>query len=169
MGARLRCAWLTIFTICASNVSLPTRSARITSEPVPFTVAPITALPGPLLTGIDSPVIIDSSIPVVPSSTIPSTGTFSPGRTRKRSPGLTCSSGISSSRPSRKTRAIFGVRSSKARIAAPVRLRARNSSTCPNSTNVVIAAAASKYTAGIPPISRNDAGNICGKTVATRL
>ena len=33
----------------------------------------------------------------------------------------------------------------------------------------VIAAAASKYRAGVPPISRNEAGNTCGKTVATRL
>src|ERR1035441_10746165 len=59
MGARVRCAWLTSRTICASIVSLPTRSARITSAPVPFTVAPITRAPLPFSTGIDSPVIID--------------------------------------------------------------------------------------------------------------
>ena len=38
-----------------------------------------------------------------------STGIFSPGRTRKLSPGCTCSSGISSSMPSFRTmRAVFG-------------------------------------------------------------
>jgi len=42
IGARVRCAWLTICTICASMVSLPTRSAAMTREPLPFTVAPIT-------------------------------------------------------------------------------------------------------------------------------
>ena len=41
-------------------------------------------------------------------------------------------------------RANFGERSSRARMAAPVRLRARSSSTWPSSTSVVIAAAASK-------------------------
>ena len=36
-------------TICASTVSLPTRSARITSVPVPLTVAPVTRAPRCLL------------------------------------------------------------------------------------------------------------------------
>ena len=36
-------------TICASSVSAPTRSARITSEPVPLTVPPISAVAGALL------------------------------------------------------------------------------------------------------------------------
>jgi hypothetical protein len=69
------------------SVPAPTFSARITSEPVPFTVAPITGSPGPFSTGIGSPVTIDSSTVLAPSSTTPSTGTFSPGRTRRRSPG----------------------------------------------------------------------------------
>jgi hypothetical protein len=42
IGARLRCASATIATIRDSSVSAPTFSARITSAPVPFTVAPIT-------------------------------------------------------------------------------------------------------------------------------
>ena len=54
-------------------------------------------------------------------------------------------------------------------MAAPVRLRARSSRTWPSSTRVVMAAAASKYTGGTPPISRKDVGKICGNTVATRL
>ena len=39
IGARLRCASATMWTICANRVSLPTRSASITRLPVPLTVA----------------------------------------------------------------------------------------------------------------------------------
>ncbi len=42
--------------------------------------------PGPFSAGMGSPVTIDSSTALRPSSTTPSTGTFSPGRTRRRSP-----------------------------------------------------------------------------------
>ena len=49
IGARVRWASLTMRTICASMVSLPTRSARITRPPVPLTVPPITRSPGPFL------------------------------------------------------------------------------------------------------------------------
>src|SRR5436190_1654266 len=83
----------------ASMVSLPTRSARITSDPFPFAVAPITREPAAFSTGIDSPVIMDSSTALDPPSTTPSTGTFSPGRTRSLSPAFTCSSRISRSDP----------------------------------------------------------------------
>ena len=34
-----------MFTICPSNVSLPTRSARMTKLPVPLTVPPVTLSP----------------------------------------------------------------------------------------------------------------------------
>src|SRR4030042_1340192 len=78
MGARLRWASATICTIRARSVSAPTRSARITSPPVPFTVAPVTRSPGRFSTGIGSPVTIDSSIELVPSRTTPSTGTLAP-------------------------------------------------------------------------------------------
>ena len=100
IGARVRCASLTIRTIWASKVSLPTRCASNTALPVPFTVPPVTLLPLDFSTGIGSPVIIDSSIEVAPSTTTPSTGTFSPGRTRKRSPTLIRSNETSSSLPS---------------------------------------------------------------------
>ncbi len=145
IGARLRCASATIWTIWASRVSEPTRSATMISEPVPLTVAPITRSPAAFSTGIGSPVTIDSSTALEPSSTTPSTGTFSPGRTRSRSPARTWSRGTSSSLPSSPTRrAVLGARPSSARMAAPVRLRALSSSTCPSSTRVVITAAASK-------------------------
>ena len=65
---------------------LPTRSARITRRRSQLIVPPMTASPGSLFTGIGSPVTIDSSMALRPSTTTPSTGTFSPGRTRQRSP-----------------------------------------------------------------------------------
>ena len=144
-GARLRCASLTMRTICERSVSLPTRSARITKVPVPFTVPPITLAPLDFSTGIGSPVISDSSTELSPSRMTPSTGTFSPGRTRRESPALMCSTGTSISVPSARTRrAVLGESFRRERIAAEVWLRARNSRTWPSSTNVVIADAASK-------------------------
>ena len=76
IGARLRCAWLTIWTICASTVFEPIDSARMTSAPLVFIVAPISLSPARLATGIGSPVSIDSSTELLPSTTEPSTGTF---------------------------------------------------------------------------------------------
>jgi hypothetical protein len=117
----------------------------MTRPPVPFTVPPVTRLPAIFSTGIGSPVTMDSSTALAPSSTTPSTGIFSPGRTRSRSPGFTCSSGMSSSPPSsRRIRAVLGASPSRALIALDVRLRARSSSTCPKRTSAVITAAASK-------------------------
>src|SRR4030042_1296380 len=78
MGARLRWASATICTIRARSVSAPTRSARITSPPVPFTVAPVTRSPGRFSTGIGSPVPIDSSIELVPSRPTPPPRPFTP-------------------------------------------------------------------------------------------
>ncbi len=145
IGARLRWAAATISTICASMVSLPTRLASMISDPVPLMVAPVTGSPATFSTGIGSPEIIDSSTDERPSTTTPSTGTLSPGRTRSRSPTLTSSSGISSSVPSgRITRAVLAARSSRARIAAPVRSRAPSSSIWPSSTSTTITAPASK-------------------------
>ena len=145
MGARERCAAATICTMRASMVSRPTFSARMTRPPVVLIVPPITLAPRSLVTGIDSPVTIDSSSDERPSITSPSTGTFSPGRTRSRSPTATASSETSSSVPSSlRRRAVFGARSSRARIAPEVCSRARSSSTWPRSTSTVITAAASK-------------------------
>ena len=169
MGARVRCASETIRTIWARSVSAPTRSARITKPPVPFTVPPVTRLPGAFATGMDSPVTIDSSTALRPSSTTPSTGTRSPGRTRRRSPGRTSASGTSSSLPSsRRRRAVFGARPSSARMAPDVALRARSSSTWPRRTSVTITAAASKYTGGAPPW-RTPWGKAPGASMAKTL
>ena len=55
IGARLRWAADTSATIRASNVPCRTRSARITSAPLPFTVPPTTASRGPCSTGYRLP------------------------------------------------------------------------------------------------------------------
>ena len=76
---------------------------------------------------------------------MPSTGTFSPGRTRRRSPTCTWASGTSSSVPSSRTRrAVLGANPSSDLIAAEVCERARSSSICPSSVSEMITAAASK-------------------------
>ena len=104
----------------------------MTKAPAPLTVPPVTRSPAPFSTGTGSPVTIDSSTALRPSRTAPSTGTRSPGRTRRRSPTPTRSSGTSSSRPSsRRTRAVAGASPSSARMAPLVRLRARSSRTWP--------------------------------------
>ncbi len=145
IGARERCACATSCTICASMVSEPTFSARITSAPLPFKVAPITLSPAVFSTGIGSPVSIDSSTLERPSMTTPSTGTVSPGRTRSRSPTCTCVNGMSSSVPSAAIRrAVFGARRSSALIAADVLERALSSSSCPSKVSETMMAAASK-------------------------
>ena len=145
IGARLRCASPTIRTICASSVSLPTRSARNSSVPVPLMVPPVTRSPGAFSTGIGSPVTIDSSTALCPSTTTPSTGTFSPGRTRRTSPTLDVGDRhvhfvAVADHPRRLRREAEQL----LRIAALVRPRARSSSTCPSSTSTVITTAVSK-------------------------
>jgi hypothetical protein len=108
-------------------------------------VAPTTRSPACLSTGSGSPVTIDWSTWLRPSSTTPSTGIFSPGRTRKRSPTWTWSSGTSRSVPSKPIwRADLGASPRSCLIAELVRERARSSSTWPSRISVTIAAAASK-------------------------
>ena len=64
-----------------------------------------------LVTGSGSPVGIDSSSELLPSVILPSTGTFSPGRTRSKSPTFTSASATSVSLPSAAMRrAVFGLR-----------------------------------------------------------
>jgi len=86
IGARERCAIATNCTICASTVAEPTCSERMTSAPLVFLVAPMSLSPTRFVTGSGSPVNMDSSSARLPSVTTPSSGTFSPGRTRRRSP-----------------------------------------------------------------------------------
>ena len=110
MGALRPCASRTMRTICCSAVSAPTRVARNEKAPVVFIVAPYTADPAVLSTGIDSPVSIDSSTADAPAITSPSTGSRSPGRTITMSPRSTSRVGTSSSMPSLMMRAVRGCR-----------------------------------------------------------
>ena len=89
MGARAPWASSTRRMIWASVLSSPTAVTRTTRVPVRLRVAPMTVSPTALVTGTLSPVSIDSSSVEPPSATTPSTGSFSPGRTRTRSPTVT--------------------------------------------------------------------------------
>jgi hypothetical protein len=105
----------------------------------------MSASPSRLLTGSGSPVSMDSSTALLPSSTTPSTGTFSPGRTRRRSPTCTCVSGMSSSVPSAAMRrAVLGASPSSDLMAADVWARARSSNSWPSSVSEMITTEASK-------------------------
>ncbi len=95
IGALDDCASSTNFMTVARKVSEPTLVARNLKAPVLLMVAPTTASPTFLSTGMDSPVTMDSSRAEYPSMIIPSTGTFSPGLTSRISPTLTSSIGTS--------------------------------------------------------------------------
>ena len=79
-GALLEVASSTSRMICASAVSSPTRSARMTKRPEETRVAPIRVSPVFFSTGMLSPVMADSSTVPEPSSTVPSTGIVLPVR-----------------------------------------------------------------------------------------
>jgi len=109
-------------------------------------VAPNTASPGPLSTGIDSPVSMLSSNEDPPSTMVPSVGTFSPGLTTIRSPTETSSIGVATSTPSRSTEACLAPISSNPAIACdarPLDLASRN---LPSRMKVMIHPAVSKKT-----------------------
>ena len=67
IGARERCACITILTMPASTVCEPTRCERMTSAPLVLSVAPIKGSPARLVTGSGSPVSMDSSTALAPS------------------------------------------------------------------------------------------------------
>ena len=144
IGARLACASCTIRTICWSVVSRPTLVARNVNEPVALTLPPTTIDPGALSTGSDSPVSIDSSTADAPSTISPSTGMRSPGLMRTTCPTTTSATGISTSAPSIRTRAVRGCRPMSRRIASDVRPLARLSSRRPSRTSATIAVETSK-------------------------
>ncbi len=125
-------------TICASTLAAPTVVASTSNAPAVLTVAPMTRSPGCFSTGNDSPVSIDSSTAPVPRRTTPSTGNRSPGRTSTTSPARTSAMGISSSPPSRRTRAVDGCRAARSRSARVVCRFARASIALPSSTSAMI-------------------------------
>jgi len=158
MGGFDPCACSTRRTICASAVSLPTREALKVKVPVVLSVPPMTSSPASLRTGIGSPVSIDSSTAEAPSTTTPSTGTFSPGRTRTRSPTATAAMGTSVSTPSRTTLAVRGCRPMSLRTASPVWPLARASSRRPRRINEMMNADESKYIGSPRPPWANHPG-----------
>jgi len=121
IGTRVPCACSTMRTICERNVSAPTLVAWMVSRPPWFTVAPITASPGPLSTGIDSPVAMDSSTVLSPLRMTPSVGILSPGRTNSVSPTRTCASGTRYSCPSTSTVACLAPSCRSLRMACDAR------------------------------------------------
>ena len=72
------------------------------------------------------------SMEVRPAVTTPSAGTVSPGRTRTVSPTRTCSAGITTSWPSRRTRAVRGVRRTSFSMPALARATVSSSSRPPS-------------------------------------
>ena len=79
-----------------------------------------------------------------PESTVPSTGIRPPERTMTVSPSRTSSTATSVSTPSRRTVAVLGLRSIRARIASPVLPLARVSRNLPRVMRVKIMEADSK-------------------------
>ena len=144
IGAFVAAASLTIWMICESVVSSPTRVARYLRKPDWFTVAAETDAPGALSAGMLSPVSAASLTALVPASTTPSTGMRSPGRTTNTSPVCTCSTGTVTSAPSRSTVAVFGASSMRLRSASVVLPFERASSVLPTVMSVRIMAADSK-------------------------
>ncbi len=165
IGAFEPCARRTSSTIWASAVSLPTRVARITKLPVVLRVAPITSSPGRFVTGIASPVSIASSSALLPSMSTPSVGTFSPGRTRRRSPGRTWSIGTSTSPASVSSRAVFAWSPMRRLIAPVVRPFARASSHFPRRIRPMMIADESKYVSPDRPARMMISGYMVTKTL----
>ena len=144
IGALADCALSTRRMMRDSVLSAPTAVVSTSSRPSALIAPPVTLSPACRATGRLSPVIIDSSTWLAPSCTTPSTGMRSPGRTTTRSPTFTCALGTSTSAPSRRTRAVSGRNTCKARIAAAVCRLARASSHLPSNTKVMTTAEASK-------------------------
>ncbi len=144
MGALEPCARWTRATMLASAVSLPTRVARMTNEPVVARVAPMTSSPTVLATGIGSPVSIASSTADAPSTTTPSTGTFSPGRTRSRSPTTMSAMATSVSTSPRTSVAVLAWSPTRRRMAPVVWPLARCSSHRPTRIRPMMMAEESK-------------------------
>ena len=111
----------------------------MTNVPVPLTVrADDARRPAVFSTGIGSPVTIDSSTALAPSSTTPSTGTFSPGPDAQAIADVNRVERhvLFGAVVTQSTARDVGARPSSLRMAAPVWLRARSSSTWPSRTSV---------------------------------
>ena len=145
IGARERCALATMSTMRDSIVSAPTCSAVITKVPFRLIVPPVTQVALRLFDGkrlagdhrfIDGRSALDDDAVDRNAVARPHPQPVAGGNS---------STWTSASRPSASMRrAVFGARSSNARIAEPVRSRAFSSSTWPTKTSATMTAAASK-------------------------
>ena len=131
-------------TICASSVSLPTRS-----RPHDEAAGAVHRAAGHRAAGrlLDRDRLAGHHRLVDAAAALEHDAVhrhLSPGRTRRRSPTCTCASGTPLRAVGVDAARRRGARPSSARIAALVRLRARSSSTWPSSTSVTMTAAASK-------------------------
>ena len=148
-GALPACAWVTRRAIWDRVVSSPTRVACTVRAPEVLMVAPVTASPGSTSTGTDSPVKRDASMALCPSWTMPSVATFSPGRTRNRSPSERVEAGTCLVVRAPESEIEIRVASlapivRMERSASPALWRALASAQRPPSRNVVTMVAASK-------------------------
>jgi len=116
----------------------------------------MTPSPGRFSTGFDSPVSIASLTLVAPSITTPSTGTFSPGRTRTRSPGVSRSTGTSSVPPSLTRCASDGMTLTSSSSALDAPRTERISTQCPRSM-ISIKVASSQKNPSPPTMPRTTA------------
>ena len=145
IGALELAASCTSSMILAIVVSAPTRVAVNCTAPLLLIVAAISTSPAAFSTGTLSPVIADSSTTVVPDTTVPSTGMLCPGFKSTVSPTTISSSPTTTSFPSRRTVADFGVRSISFLIASPVFPFDFASKYFPSVISVRIVPADSKY------------------------
>ena len=132
MGGLLIWAERTMRMMRASVVSSPNRLTRRTKAPERFMVPPVTVSPTSRATDSGSPVSMDSSMVVRPSVITPSMGTFSPGRTRTRSPTRSRDTGMVTWPADRETWAVVARRPMRALIASLVVRLARVSRACPS-------------------------------------
>ena len=138
------------------ELSSPTLVARISKEPNWLTVPEETSSPTVLSTGRDSPVITAWLTDVCPERITPSTGTVSPGRTRSRSPTLTCSAGTIFSESPAITLAVCGVRCTSFSIPARALATVRSSRSAPSCMINATSPAAKSSPMQIEAISASD-------------
>ncbi len=129
MARAMRWASATMATIRASVVSAPVRSTRISKLPVPLMVPPVTRSPLLFSTGSGSPVSSDSSTALLPSITVAVDRDLVAGADAQYVADGDRLDATSARAARCHLEAVFGARSSSARIAPPVRARARSSST----------------------------------------
>ena len=143
-GALRSCASVTRRSTCEMAVLPPTPVASMRSIPSLQMVPPETWEPTSLYTGRLSPVSIDSSTEASPDRTVPSTGIREPGLTMTIFFSRTFLAGISTSCPSLRRMAVFGIIETSESIACLAEFLLFSSRYFPSSTSATTTAADSK-------------------------